>query len=564
MMRLVPLLFDVQQYEYSLQDRLRAILLYSLSSVAVVALTVITYLRPVDGQLRVMQLLETDQLADSWWVLVLIGAMLAAYIFVRLGSIEWSAWVSIGLGIFTLAVTSVAQGFNSPLDFLTFPILMLLATVLLGLRSGFFVNAALIVIYTLFGFTDISVQRYSANNMFYGLAALILLAVMMFSIRRMLVLARREGTTAADVERLKLAAITSAVTRNAAERVPIHVMLNDVLGMLLESYPDYYHAQVFLLDEARLQAQLIASTGTTGQQLLNESHSLAVGSRSIIGQVTLQASPIIELAGSAEGYHRPNPALPLTKLEAAFPLRIHDRVIGALDLQSMHAMQLADNDIQSFQSVADSLSLAIDNYRQIEIAQKRVEDNRKLVSQTQQALREVERLNRRLMRQAWTEYLQSSEEMQGFDVDLDTGEINPATSWTATLADVVEVNAIVQDGNVIAMPLQVRGHVIGAIEFELPPERRLSPEDMELVREISERFGLAAENTRLLEESLRTAQRESLINEIGRRLQTSSDVETTLTEAARSLQTALDAQKVTIQLGSPAAKTNGNGKKVRG
>ncbi|MCA9913177.1 MAG: hypothetical protein KC496_07500, partial [Anaerolineae bacterium] len=508
MMRLAPLVFDLHRYEYSSQDRLRAILLYSISALTIVALAFIAYLRPENGTLRFIHLMETGELAVTWWVLSLMIAMLGVYFFVRFGQLQLAALLAIGMGLFTLAVTSLTAGLYSPLDILGLPMMMIMATVLLGIRAGIAINAAIVSLYAAIVFVIAPTDRYDFNDALLGLAALLVLAAMMFIVWRMIALARREGSTEADVERLKLAEINSAVTRNASDRMPLNAMLNDILGMLLKNYPDYYHAQVFLLDDAGLQAQLSASTGTTGQNLLSEGHALAVGSRSIIGQVTLQASPIVEVVGAAGGYHRPNPMLPLTQLEAAFPLRINDRVIGALDLQSTRALTLEENDIQSFQSVADSLSLAIDNYRQITLAQKRAEDNRKLVSQTQQALREVERLNQRLMRQAWTDYLQNSAEMQGFDVELSTEEITPATSWTATLADAVEVNTIIQDGNVVAMPLRVRGHVIGAIEFELSPEQSLSPEDVELVREISERFGLAAENTRLLEESLRAAQRE--------------------------------------------------------
>jgi GAF domain-containing protein len=103
----------------------------------------------------------------------------------------------------------------------------------------------------------------------------------------------------------------------------------------------------------------------------------------------------------------------------------------------------------------------------------------------------------------------------------------------------------------------VRGQVIGAIEFELDKESSLSPEDLALIQEVGERFGLAAENTRLFERSQRIAQREALVNEIGVRLQTSSSIEATLAEAARSLKQTLRADKVAIRLGTPPAG-NGN------
>jgi hypothetical protein len=100
--------------------------------------------------------------------------------------------------------------------------------------------------------------------------------------------------------------------------------------------------------------------------------------------------------------------------------------------------------------------------------------------------------------------------------------------------------------------------VIGAIEFELDKDSSLSPEDLALIQEVGERFGLAAENTRLFEQSQRIAQREALVNEIGVRLQASNNIETTLAEAARSLKQTLRADKVAIRLGTPP-DANGNG-----
>jgi len=561
---LITWLFDVRAYQGHPVDALRALLVYALNAASIVVLLFVTFLLPVDGTPRLLNLAQTPGAAlEVGWALGLIVALAVSFVLVRIGRLQWGAGIVLATGMVTLATISLEAGFTTPLEFLGIPMMMILATVLLGTRSAIGVNTALISIYVAVTLSLTPSEHYRLARTLYGLGALLVLALMMAVIRRMISLARQEGSTEADEERLKLAEINSFITRKAAERAPLQETLNDILQMLLQYYPDFYHAQVFLLDEGELRAQLAASTGSTGEKLIGEKHGLAVGSRSIIGQVTLQSAPVIEEAGREEGFHRPNPALPLTRLEAAFPMRVDDRVIGALDLQSQRTPTLDENDIQAFQSVADSLSLAIDNYRQIEIAQKRAEDNRKLVAQTQNALREVERLNQRLIGSAWAEYLQDNEGLQGFDVDLATEEISPASSWTATLADAVTVNTIIQDGNTIAMPLRIRGHVIGAIEFDLPEGSDLSPEDLELVREISDRFGLAAENTRLLEESLKAAQRESLINEISRRLQSASNVETTLTAAARSLRSALEAHKVAIRLGKPEPRNaRSNGKKV--
>jgi hypothetical protein len=182
-------------------------------------------------------------------------------------------------------------------------------------------------------------------------------------------------------------------------------------------------------------------------------------------------------------------------------------------------------------------------------------------------VREVERLNRQLTGRAWADYLYGKGEQLSRSADFVSNTTHDDTSWTQTLTEAIQYNYVAQnqtaDAQVIAVPIRVRGQVIGAIEFELEKSGSLSPEDLALIQEVGERFGLAAENTRLFEQSQRIAQREALVNEIGVRLQASNNIESTLAEAARSLKQTLRADKVAIRLGTPPA-TNGNGTRKEG
>jgi GAF domain-containing protein len=318
---------------------------------------------------------------------------------------------------------------------------------------------------------------------------------------------------------------------------------------------------VFLLDDNGVDAQLRASTGETGQQLIEQGHSLAVGSLSVIGQTTLKGEHVIARSESRNSVHRHNELLPETRLEAAFPLQVEDKIIGALDLQSRENLDLSEEDVRSFQALANTLSLAIDNIRQFEMSRMRVRENQKLAEQARNALREVERLNQRLIGRAWSEYLGGKEETMGINIDFEADTSERDTRWTPSLADAMDSNNIVQDGLTVAIPLRVRGRVIGAMEFELDDDDEFDPDDLELVQEISERFGLAAENTRLVEESQRMAQREALINELSSRFQSARDVEATLAEAARSLSETFMAERVSIRLGVPEKPNRNNGNK---
>ena len=88
------------------------------------------------------------------------------------------------------------------------------------------------------------------------------------------------------------------------------------------------------------------------------------------------------------------------------------------------------------------------------------------------------------------------------------------------------------------------------MEFELDGEA-LAPEDADMIQAVAERFGLAVESTRLYEESRRVARRETMLNEIGSRLQRTNSINAVLTEAARGLQSTLGANRVAIRLGAP-------------
>ena len=220
-------------------------------------------------------------------------------------------------------------------------------------------------------------------------------------------LSRMEAEDIAGQDRLRLAEITTAIARKASERPNLEALLNHALSLIRESYPQFYHAQVFLVDDKRIQARLVASTGEAGRILMARAHALTVGSLSVIGQVTFRGEPVIAYAGTSDTIHRPNDVLPRTRTEVAFPMRIQHEIIGALDLQSMQAIQLREDEKQILQSLADSLALAIDNVRQYESARARTLENQRLAEQARSALNEVQRLNKRLIGRAWSDYLKA-------------------------------------------------------------------------------------------------------------------------------------------------------------
>ncbi len=326
-----------------------------------------------------------------------------------------------------------------------------------------------------------------------------------------------------DVRRI---AAIAEVGRAITAARDLDALLKQVMELIVERF-DYYHAQVFLVDESGRHAVLRQSTGPVGQALLARGHRLEVGSRSVIGQVTAQGEAVIVSDTDADALHRRNELLPDTRSEMALPLRIGDRVIGALDIQSVHPAAFTETDISVFQTMADQLAVAIENIRLFEQAQRNLEN--------------IERLNRQLTGEAWRDYMSArGASALGYRADgqgvrpLEAGDLTAPTG--------------VARGSPLSLPLTVRGETIGVIDLE--PHNGALPDDetRRFLEAVAERVALALDSTRLSEQTQRQAAREQILSRLSAELQATTDLNVMLSIAVREASQALDAPHGFIHL----------------
>jgi len=497
-------------------------------------------------------------------IVSILGLGLITLILTRIGRSDISAVGPIIMWYLSGVIISFGDGFAYGEGGASLMVLILISSLFMrvrGLVIGLAVALVTLLIAALNYTGTIVPNSIHTTTIFAVAVELIGMASLIYLFLRSVRLDRVLSTSKAYEERMTLANVTTQIAQRIQRRTALNELLSSAIEEIRQSYSDIYHVQIFLINEQTREAALVSSTGEVGQTLLKRHHSLAVGSRSVIGQVTAVGESIIARAGAIDGVHRRNEFLPDTAVEAAFPLKINDVVIGALDLQSRLIDAFASEDTPIFQSLADSIAVAIDNARLFEQTEERLQENQRLLEQQRGAVREVERLNSELTQQVWSQYLANNSGELSVDIDFHNSVVRRGNDWTPTLSEAVEFNHVVQkptrDGVIVSTPLRVRSQVIGAMEFELEGEA-LTPEDVDLVQAVAERFGLAVESTRLYEESRRVAQRETTLNDIGSRLQRSNTVDAVLSEAAHGLQTSLGASRVTIRLGAPP-KGNGNG-----
>ncbi|MBN1200828.1 MAG: GAF domain-containing protein [Anaerolineae bacterium] len=318
-------------------------------------------------------------------------------------------------------------------------------------------------------------------------------------------------------------------------------LLEEVVTLIRDRFDTIYHAQVFLIDAQTQQAMLRASTGTAGRQLLQRGHYLEVGSRSVIGSVTASGYAVVALDTSANPLHKRNEFLPDTRAEMALPLRLGDRVIGALDLQSKQPDAFGDRDVELFQGMADQITIAIQNAA--------------LFDESNARLQEIENLNRLLTRGAWQEEIRgrSAQELSATAGRLES----PDGGWTTLQQEAIRTHQIAErvDGDTVtfAVPVMLRDEVLGAVEWQVPAAR-YTGSVRQTALELTTRLALTADNIRLFEQSQRAARRESLVNQISGKLTATTDIDQILQTAVRELGLALRVPQAAIQLVRPTSR----------
>ncbi len=560
MRRLLENVFDVSKYT-SLVERDRARLVYAISVLAFVGGGIFFLISVISPHSIFVGTL--DQGLFNLLFFVFVVGLIATVAVTRRGSSTLAGFMLVLLVTLSFGPISINSGMNTSQDGMLMLILLALSGLLLeerGLILGAFIAIGMKAIALAFATSSVPIE-----DPVYSLVSIILLvavtAALIYAFLRFARTNRVEGAASAEVERMKTAQLTSQLTQRISRRLaPAEVMRNTV-EEICQTYPTIYHAQIFLTEPTGL-ARLVASTGEVGKMLIERQHSLPIGSQSVIGQVTINNEHVIARSNSNNSVHRRNEFLPDTMVEAAFPMRIGDVVIGALDLQSKVVDSFNEDDAPIFQSLADNVAIAIDNARLFEETERRLQENQQLVTQMSQSSEEVKRLNDRLTGRFWKDFLrQQDAPALHLDLNQDLSVID--NTWTPGLKEAISENHAVHNhkggANLVSMPLRVRGQVIGAMEFELDENGSVSPEDLAMMEEVSEQLGMAAESNRLYETSQRLAQREALVNEISTRLQSSSTVEVTLASAARSLKDVLNANKVSIRLGKPPAEASNGG-----
>jgi len=344
------------------------------------------------------------------------------------------------------------------------------------------------------------------------------------------------------------------VAREAAAIRDVEQLLEETVRLISERF-SFYHTGIFLLDEAKEYAVLRAASSDGGQRMLARGHRLKAGkggseSVGIVGYVTGRGEPRVTLDVGEDAVFFNNPDLPDTRSEMALPLQAHGEIIGALDVQSQEPEAFSEEDVAVLQTMADQVALAISNTR--------------LFQQAQEGLEAARRAYSELSRQAWQDLLRArSSPGQRYDpqgILLADGQHREDADKLRPVALAVREGQTVrgqdESSAMVAIPIKVRGQVIGVIDARKPEgEGEWTMEQIVLLETLTEQLGVALESARLYQDAQRRAARERLTREITDKMRRANDVEGIVQTVVDELFGALGTSRAFVRLGvAPPAR----------
>jgi GAF domain-containing protein/HAMP domain-containing protein len=288
----------------------------------------------------------------------------------------------------------------------------------------------------------------------------------------------------------------------------------------------FYHVGIFLNDFTDQVAVLSAANSEGGQRMLAHGHQLKIGEQGIVGFVTKTGQPRIALDVGDDAVFFNNPDLPDTRSEMALPLKITDKVVGALDVQSTEPNAFLSEDVEVLSMLADQVSVAIQNAR--------------LFDQIGKALAESQAMSRQYLRETWGRL---SSSLVGFRY---TASGTVPLEISKTTPDSKPPGANTDGRSYVKVPIQLRGETIGALKVHAPEAGRLTETQMDLIKAVAERVALSVENARLFEETARRAERERRVSDITTKIRSANDPQQMINTAINELRQALGATHIEV------------------
>lgn len=354
------------------------------------------------------------------------------------------------------------------------------------------------------------------------------------------------------------------IARDISGSLNLDELLIKAVNFIRERF-DFYHASIFLHDIPGEFAIIREATGEAGIQMKRAGYKIGVGSKSIVGFVSGRGEQLVVNDTAKDATYYPNPLLPDTHAEAAIPLKVGERILGVLDIQSTKSYSFSEDNLRSLQILADQLAIAVVNTELFAETQEHLSQHRLLHHITttaasgttlEEALESaVKGLQVTLGGDRVTILLVDREKKvleikasMGYSDDISQMKIqfgNGITGWVAEHRRTLRVRDVNVDPRYIlassntrselAIPLIYRNELLGVLNVESEQVDAYTENDEEMLGTLGGSLAAIIANARLLEQIRIQAERERLINEVAGKIRRSTDIQSILMTTASEI-----------------------------
>ncbi|HVN52824.1 MAG TPA: GAF domain-containing protein [Anaerolineaceae bacterium] len=393
------------------------------------------------------------------------------------------------------------------------------------------------------------------------------------------------------------------IARDTSGTLELDELLRKVVNLVRERF-NFYHASVFLGDSSGEYVELRESTGEAGRKMKEKGHRLGIGSQSVVGQAAIRGEPLVVNDVAKDPTHLPNPLLPDTRAELAIPLKVADRVIGALDVQSMQKQAFSVEEVSILQVLADQLAIAVVNANLFAETQENLAQHRLLhqittaaassngvdeaLASAVQGLRvalggdkvTIFLLNREqnlLQVKSYAGYEEQS--FRTFSVPYGQGIIG----WVAANRQPVRIDDTRHDQRYIAatpgiqselaVPLIYRDELLGVLNLENEKANAYNESDQEILGTLGGSLAAIIANSQLIEQIRRQMDRQRQLFEATSKIRRSVNIQNILETSVTEIGKAIGVRRAKIEIhptvesdeaaSSSAASSNPNGKEKK-
>ena len=372
------------------------------------------------------------------------------------------------------------------------------------------------------------------------------------------------------------------IARDISSSLNLDELLHKAVDLIRTRF-NFYHASVFLKDLAGEYVVIREATGEAGVQLKRAGHRLAVGSKSVVGYVAGEGEPLIVNDTTRDATYYANPLLPQTRSEAAIPLKVGDRIVGVLDVQSNQLYAFDEDNQRTLQILADQLAIAVVNTELFAETQEHLAQHRLLHHITttaasgttlDEALQSAVNGLQVTLGGDRVSILLADREKKSLEVKAAVGYASNVfdiripigvgiTGWAAAHRRTLRVNNVLQDTRYIeaspntrsemSIPLLYRSELLGVLNVESEQLSAYAENDEELLGTLGGSLAAIIANARLLEQIRGQAERERILFEITDKIRRTTDMETILATTASELTRATGANRARIRVGIRAS-----------